>query len=444
MNFCSATGNQGFPIPINGSLGPSDTAFTSLTKAPEIYSAFGTRSFHARLINQNITYYNTNYRNIIEEGNQGSSTLTYGPDRFTLNLIQIVAPLGGSPWPGAPVGTNVADAIFTFNNGSGGSPSSPRAIHLIVPLYSRESVADVSQTSPKAESYFQQTYYNTVNSENLETKPSIKSLAEIFKDFRSNPGYIQYSTCLQVRTSMNNRYQVRQANQVGLYFPSGWILPLQLIESIGGLTSSQRSYETFRLSRDSRFQAEVATSETPATNKDQWITSIANWSPYGQCYKSSAISVGSPEFSIRFAFIKKGLISFDQADGTVNRPLKTTFQYRCMPLDQAKDIDGENVLLDPATGKRRTLAETLNPSADSVQGQLLDLDINPDKQSNIEKFAIVIGVITAIALGLIILSFAVRVVLNRQGTSEGNEQAGFFARTLSAFKRSQPPAQPAA
>jgi hypothetical protein len=440
MDYCEANGNQGFPIPINGQLGAGDQQFKDIVGSAEIYAAFATRSAHAQLVNQSMHSYNTRRRNVIYEHAADSSTLTYNGERFRLELIQIAEPVGGSPWPTSPQGTNIADAIFSFAIEGNGTPSSPRGLHIIVPLYSKESMSDNSLATPKALNYFQQTYFNTITDPSLEAQPSIKSLRDIFDDFRGDASYVQYNTCLQVRVidGSTGAYRAKRVNQLALFFPRGWILPLDLIKKIGDVDgTTNTTYEKFRLVMNARFDAETATSETPADNQGTWLTGINNWSPHGLCYSGQAVSVGSGDFVRRFRFVRDGLIySSAGGGGGAQKRLKTTSEYKCLPIDRVKDIDGTNVLLDPATGAR-SMADALNGTP-SQQADL-DLSINPDAASNLEKFAIVLGVLCAIAVGLVLLSFAVRIVLNRQGTSEGNEQAGIFAKMLSMFKRQAAP-----
>jgi hypothetical protein len=439
MDYCEANGNQGFPVPISGTLAATDTTYTNIFSEPLIYSAFAARTSHARLMNQNTSLYMTNRKNLIDDPSASSSTLTYAGDRFVLRYVQVALPVGGSPWPTSPAGSNIADIYFTFESEFGGSPTSPRAIHLIVPLYTRESIADPALQTPDALNYFQQTIYSTDNDENLESTPKINSLATIFKDFRGNPGYVQYSTCLQARTIAGTKYGLKQINQVALFFPSGWILPEAIINRLGDKTTTNASFEEFRLSRGSRFSLEVNTIAPPATGRDAWLTNLQNWSVHGRCLRGSPVSIGGNDFTKRFRFIKKGLITFSEAGGSVQKRTKSTFEYRCLPIDRVKDIDGTNVLLDPATGSR-TLAQALQGTP--AQQAQLNLSVNPDAMSNLEIFAIVLGAIAAIITGLVLLSFATRFFLQRQGTPEGNDQAGFFSKMLSVFKRSTQP-QPA-
>lgn len=445
MDYCEANGNQGFPISINGQLGKADQQFRSIIGSGEIYAAFGIRQTHARLVNQNQSAYNTSRRNLVEDPtiNDGSSTLTYAGEEFSLSRIQIAQKVGGSAWPQSPQGTNIADAYFTFVNSGQGTPSSPRAIHLIVPLYSKESMSDSSLTTPKAVNYFQQTYWNTITDPQLEARPSITSLRDIFEDFRGDTGYVQTSTCLQVRIidSSTGGYRAKRILQVGLYFPSGWILPSDLINKLGevGNGTNNNVFARFRLGVGARYSAQTAISETPATGQDTWLTSINSWSPHGLCLIGQPVSVGSAEFVRRFRYAQEGLIyATPGGSGGAQNRLKTTSEYKCLPIDRVKDIDGTNVLLDPATGAR-TMADAL--AGTPTQQSDLDLSINPDATSNLEKFAIILGILCAIAVGLVLLSLAVRFVLNRQGTSEGNEQAGIFAKMLAVFKRQQQPQQ---
>jgi hypothetical protein len=75
--------------------------------------------------------------------------------------------------------------------------------------------------------------------------------------------------------------------------------------------------------------------------------------------------------------------------------LRTTQQYKCVPLDRLKDVSGNLVLLDPATGAR-TLADTLRDEEEIKQTEIKD--VLPAKPSDGTLSSGVIFLITALAV----------------------------------------------
>ncbi len=84
--------------------------------------------------------------------------------------------------------------------------------------------------------------------------------------------------------------------------------------------------------------------------------------------------------------------------------LRTTQQYKCVPLDRLKDISGNLVLLDPATGAR-TLADTLQDESDAQQLELKDVMAGKPDDGTMTS-AVRTGLIVAgVILGLVVAGF---------------------------------------
>lgn len=403
METCATDGNQGFPINITGALTAGDQNFRSIQGSSELIPSFAPRQVQRKIIRQNQNETGETQRCIIEESDQ--NTMLYQGKRFTLAQLQISAAQGGGTWPTTPQGTATACAAFTYSRFFT-ERDGPQIIVLIVPLYEKETMSDISIQTPKAVMYFEDAW-NTTRGIAETTKPRIESVGELFNNMVS-PAYVSYMTCIPVRTEAQ---VVNTLNVLCAYFPSGWVLPQTLIKSIGDYNYRDRSrYAPFYFPAAIRGSFPVAAREMPPANYNGWIQDINNWSANGITF-SNTISVNAPEFTRRFLWIATGFAG--GAASSNEKRLKTTIEYQCMPLDRVSDIDGKYVLLDPATGQR-TLKDTLE-GGDSAQKAELQMAM---KQGDaLKTFAIVIGVIAGIAVAFIGLSFASKYIMNRQNVA---------------------------
>lgn len=411
MATCASDGNQGFPVPITGAIGSTDLNFRSIQGSNEIYPSFGTRTTPRSLIEQpSRNSQAEGRRNLIDEGPE--STLTYKGQKYSLVEVQVCRPTTGSSWPGTTKGRNTADVAFFFSNFTT-STNIPSTIALIVPLYERESLEDPSQSTPKALTYFQGVLdFSRAAAGTGSNKSTITSLSQVFTDLL-NPSYALYSTCLTLRTSAKSTASIQV---VTAYFPGGWILPKVLIEGLGDYTYNQENkYAPIYIPESCRGRLPTATSIPPSYSSPaytSWLENISNWSPYGESF-TIPVSVSDPAFTKRFLYVSEGLMARSGGGANQNR-LKTTFEYKCMPLDKAKDLDGNYVLLDPATGKR-TLKETLESPPSATAAQDLKLTKNDDRLKSLLVFASVIGAIFGFIVVIVGISYLTKFVLRAAG-----------------------------
>lgn len=410
MATCASDGNQGFPVPITGALGPTDLAFKSIQASNEIYPSFGTRTTPRALVEQpSRNNRPEGRRNLIDEGPE--STLTYKGQKYSLVEVQVCRPLQSSSWPNTTRGRNTADVAFFFSNFTTGT-NIPSTIALIVPLYERESLEDPSKSTPKALSYFQNTYDFSQNAAGTgPNKSSITSLSQVFADLLA-PSYAVSATCVTLRTSATNTSSIQV---ITAYFPGGWVLPKALIEGLGDFTfNGENRFAPIYIPAGCRGNLSTATNIPPSESSPAyaaWIENINNWSPYGETF-TMPVSVSDQSFTRRFLYVEGGLVARGVASEQ-NR-LKTTYEYKCMPLDQAKDLDGKYVLLDPATGKR-TLKETLEAPPPGTAAQDLTITKGDTRTKSLVIFASVIGAIVGFLVVIVGISYLSKYVLRAAG-----------------------------
>jgi hypothetical protein len=418
MNICSSDGNQGFPVVLDGSINSTeDIAYKSIQSEPEIYSAFGRSTTFPQRLNQNKNETQSDRRNIIAHPNAQSNTLNYKGGLYSLIHIQVCQKTQSGSWPTAPRGTNSADCVFTYNGTSSISTGMPNAIILIVPLYEEESLGYKYGYSNKEKPLM---YFTDILMPINErpAKPRVESLGEVFSGL-GDSGYALYSSCILLRMSQT---KVQTKNILGLYFPFGWILPTDIIKQLGDFTyQDSNRYAPLYLPSDIRDMgapvAKVQPNGKTAPAINAYIANADTWSTNGQTYPQ-IISANSVDFTKRLLFVKRGLLGLDKINEFQKLP-KTTFEYQCLPLDKAKDINGTYVLLDPATGKR-SLYDTLQGTDE--QKKDLEMTTKVDSSNAIEKFAITAGIVVAIILVLLVFSFVVKYIMakNRQGLRADN------------------------
>jgi hypothetical protein len=400
METCATDGNLGFPISITGALSAGDQSFLNIQANPEIVPAFATRTMPRRLNRQNESEVGETQQNIIDESEQ--NTLLYKGKRYSLIHIQIcAADTGGGKWPYTPNGNYKANAAFVYSRLE---RESPQVVVLTVPLYEKESMENIALQSPKATMYFEDVMKATRDRfSDVAMQPRVANVGNLFGEF-ANQGYVSYISCIPIRSGPT---KMATLNVLSAFFPSGWILPKDLIESIGEYNYKGRSrFAPFFFPPTTRASFPTAIQEPPPSPADSWIQDINNWSDSGETFKNT-IMVSSPEFATRFNWIAAGIMAGEGGVGGGVKRLKTTFEYQCMPLDKVKDIDGKYVLLDPATGER-SLRDALDGG-----GRKVEIQMAMKQMDSIKTFAIVIGVIFGFLVGVLILSFVIRYVIKR-------------------------------
>ena len=419
MNLCSSDGNQGFPVVLDGSISSeSDPTFKAIQAEPEIYASFGTSISFPAMQNQIINETQNTRRNIILLPNMRGNSLNYKGGLYSLAHIQVCRKKQSGSWPKGQ-GDYPAECVFTFMGAEGISTGAPKAIMLIVPLYERERVTYSYNINNLPSLYFGQI---VMSSSDRPARPSVQSLGALF-DAMNDKGYALFSSCILLRESPSRAIT---RSILGLYFPSGWVLPTDLIKALGDYTyGNSNTYGEFFIPSVARSGYPVAKVQPTVdqmntiAGRQQYINDSNNtWSHNGQTY----VQIINPidiNFRKRLLFVNKGLTGIGEMNTLSANRLKTTSEYKCLPLDRALDINGQYVMLDPKTGTR-ALADTLQGTTD----QKMDIEItkNVDASGAIEKFAIVAGSIIAFIVVILAFSLIVRYLLsrNRQGLSAGN------------------------
>ncbi len=415
MEWCPANGNNGFPVNIIGTVSETDSAFQMMKGQKEIYLAFAPYLQPRLMIRRPGLKKNIWGRCFMSDS--GNNTLTYKGLIYNLKGIQFCqATHSGSNWPKKPAATNAVDMIFTYTR-AGWDKTFPTTFLIVVPIYISSSVTNGKPPSATVEDFFREVATNTDLTLSEIPQPNFKTqfptLDPLFKDL-TDKSCVTYVTCVQLRSPpVSGQWNFKSTNIGVVYFPGGWIIRdqnLKLLNTLGG--KGKYEFSPFVFPNESRKNWLTPTRTPPLEGSNgeiivDFLKNGDNWS--NGMIAGSTISVVDQNFPKRFQFIADGV-----AVGATAGRLKTTSEYQCLPLNKVKDIQGKNVLLDPATG-RRLLKDELEMSAEERAA----LEAAQKSGSAATTFAIVVGSILAAIVLIVGASFIVRLLLKRANTQAG-------------------------
>ncbi len=417
MEWCPANGNSGFPVNIIGTVSETDTTFQSMKGQKEVYLAFAPY-LQPRLMIRRPGLKKDGWGRCFM-ADSGNNTLTYKGLIYNLKGIQFCqATHSGSNWPRKPAATNAVDMIFTYTR-TGWDKSYPTSFLVVVPIYISSSVTNGKPPSATVEDFFREVATNTDLTLSEIPQPNFKTqfptLDPLFKDL-TDKACISYITCVQLRSPpVSGQWNFKSTNIGVVYFPGGWIVRdqnVKLLWTLGG--KGKFEFSPYVIPDESRKSWLSPTRIPPLEGSDgetvsDFLKDGDNWS--NGLIAGSTISVVDTNFPKRFQWISDGI-----AVGATAGRLKTTSEYQCLPLNKVKDIQGKNVLMDPATGKR-TLKDTLEMSAEERAA----LEAAGKSGSAATTFAIIIGSIFAAIILVVGASYISRSLLKRVNTQAGVE-----------------------
>ncbi len=417
MEWCPANGNSGFPVNIIGTVSETDTTFQSMKGQKEVYLAFAPY-LQPRLMIRRPGLKKDGWGRCFM-ADSGNNTLTYKGLIYNLKGIQFCqATHSGSNWPRKPAATNAVDMIFTYTR-TGWDKSYPTSFLVVVPIYISSSVTNGKPPSATVEDFFREVATNTDLTLSEIPQPNFKTqfptLDPLFKDL-TDKACISYITCVQLRSPpVSGQWNFKSTNIGVVYFPGGWIVRdqnVKLLWTLGG--KGKFEFSPYVIPDESRKSWLSPTRIPPLEGSDgetvsDFLKDGDNWS--NGLIAGSTISVVDTNFPKRFQWISDGI-----AVGATAGRLKTTSEYQCLPLNKVKDIQGKNVLMDPATGKR-TLKDTLEMSAEERAA----LEAAGKSSSAATTFAIIIGSIFAAIILVVGASYISRSLLKRVNTQAGVE-----------------------
>jgi len=362
MSVCPASGNIGFPVM------PTSQIDLATTRDRQEFSMKLAASPTAtgRTIDGPTGFINDN--------GIGGTTFYFGNTPYSLAAIQVTRPHNRNyitTLAAVATGAVMADVVFYFEMLAGNYVGN-KALVYIVPCVSAAS-ATSSVGAPVSTDI--DAYLADAQSRSAET-PRVKSVEPFFTVKGTR---VLYSTCLnmvaaggttavptmtiQVVVSPPAFLSAATAGPLGEAVRAGYMWPSN-IPRVGG--------------------------EIPKLEAGQ--TSLA----------SNNRSLNEMKYSLTESpverFMGGGRLEYVRSP----EDLRTTQQYKCMPLDELKDVSGSMVLLDPASGTR-TLADELDDRSASVTADLGGAVPPPGvsksaKTSVVTIIAIVLGVLLGVGV----------------------------------------------
>lgn len=382
MSLCSATGNSGFPIIVQGQINRAIIPDTSIVKAT-FKTALSTRSIPRTYDPQ------TGY--IDEVAGQDTFILNGTPYLLQTaqiydarnNALLIPTMEGSQPMTGQP--TIGLSLCFTKQQENYAGET---VLVILIPIFNQATATNGAEYHTDIDAYFLDMMSQTVSQ-------SASSLG-VFLNYQGLR--VGYSTCIELKDSAPINLRV-------LLFGGYVIKPTTLAKFT--------AVPPLRLPAPLRNYAATAFRRIAGKGG---LLEVSQWSTEGYCY-AGTISVGDDKFSKRFTFYDSLI---EPAKGPI-RPgtenLRTTDQYKCIPLNKVKDISGGLVLVDPATGARRTLTDQL--AADEIAEQAALKEALPNYGSNgVRDFMFQFADIIAVVLTVIIVAIIYYVIGQRFHTTE--------------------------
>ncbi len=400
MSTCPASGNLGFPVMPASQIA---SATAPATQAMSFKLAASPTTV-ARRFDESTGFLNDN--------GIGGTTFTFGNTPYSLAAVQVAKPHNPNyitDMRAVPTGTVLADVVFYFEMLAGNYVGN-KALAYIVPLVSvaATGVSGV-QANTEIDAYLAEAL------EGAAQTPRVKSVEPFF--------YMQgrrvlYSTCLNMGL-VGSAAAAAPTMTVQVIISPPAFLTAATAKSLGDVLAS-KAWGYMWPSNIPRTGG-----ETPVLAAGQTTLKSNNRALELLNYTLTDSPVEPLGRGGRLEYVR------DPAD------LRTTQQYKCMPLDEIKDVSGNMVLLDPASGTR-TLADELGGRAEDLSadmgGALGPAPVSKStKMSAISIFAIVLGVL----LGVALIGGVLWWILRRSGGGDGISLAGLGSGLSAAIQFSR-------
>ena len=421
-NTCPANSLTGLPVSFTGTIKRDnfEVNYGDIVRDIQLRTALSIRSTPRKFLDKT--------HGFIEDN--ANDTLFVNRIPYTLQTIQLC-----KHWSGATTTITVqpesdspteafAQIVFAFKKAYsdfGGEP-----VYLVVVPIS--NTQEFSSYNADIDLYFS----DILN----ERVPQVKSLDPFFRGKTLRLGY---QSCVELQNPGDGAIS---SLHVGVLLCPGVYVKTATIEGLKAYFGTGKPVPSFILPAFAHPGLNTAKTNPSA--------GTFTWSGVGETYTTSR-DLTSKQFFIFNTDISPNAPTPTAAKVDENG-LRTTQQYKCVPLDRLKDISGNLVLLDPATGAR-TLADTLRDENEAQQLELKDvMPAKPDDGtlSSAVRTGLIVG---GVILGLVVAGFVWYWIYTRgkpttaEGVKTGLEgnsvAAGLVAAGINATinLNSRPPSQ---
>jgi hypothetical protein len=346
-SVCDATGSRGMIVGLAGRISDEHINLISVNDVSIKYY-FGQRMTRRRVDASG---------QILDES--AANTITYNDTEYSLSIIQLCEPshLRALQMKNAPKSGMEAILVMTFRKIKRAEPGED-IIVMQFPLFN----ATKTDSSEYKISQQVSQYLKEAKQDNAPVTPTIKSLAPFFEEGVTGvaevSGSLEYVSCVDRDDRISRKMTVR----------------------------------------DIVFTGHIVAADALALYKFQPFSPAPN----------SLITIS--DINIR-QFIYNTVKPVASGKKSVSSAVeRATQQYKCMPIDAMRDVNGNMLLIDPATGSR-TIKEVVDE--DNAVAAALTLDTVPQiNKKSVDKYInillIVIAVLVAVFLACLGLMYVYR------------------------------------
>lgn len=372
MSLCSATGNAGFPIIIQG----------DIERAAIVNKKMQKMTFKTSLSRRSVPRTYDPITGFIDEL-AGQDTFIFNSIPYVLQSVQLYNIRNqDTPLP-TMKGAKAIDGVASFGMAFGFKKqqenySGEKVLFILIPIYSLANVTNTNDYHTGIDAYFRDMMAGT-------TSTAANSLS-VFLNYDALR--ISYTTCVELKDSAPLNLRV-------LLFP-GYIIQNTTADLfMKSQPPALRIAGALRDFQQTAFRRSIGTGNA---------LQVTQYSDEGFCY-NGVISVGDDAFGIRFIFYDSTIVPVKGPIKAGTESLIPTTQYKCVPLDKVRDISNNLVLVDPITKSRRTLQDELDADAMLKAAELKDALPNADsdgpRQFALQFASIIIAIIVIVIFGFL-------------------------------------------
>ena len=373
MSLCSATGNAGFPIIIQG----------DIERAAIVNKKIQKMTFKTSLSRRSVPRSYDPITGFIDEM-AGQDSFIFNGIPYLLQTVQIYNIRNQNTALPTLEGSKAIDGVASFGvafsfKKQQENYAGEKVLFILIPIYSQANVTNIKDYHLDIDAYFRDMMSGEVS----------KDAASLSVFLNYDALRISYTTCVELKDSPSLNVRI-------LLFP-GYVIQNTTASLFKDIPPPLRIPSQLRDFKPTALRRAVSGSGSSTALQ------ISQWSDEGFCY-NGLISVGDDSFGVRFIFYDSKIIPVKGALKG-NDSLIPTSQYKCVPLDKVKDISNNLVLVDPITKSRRTLQDELDADklikAAELKDALPNADSDGPRQFALQFASIIVGIVVIVVFAFI-------------------------------------------
>ncbi len=373
MSLCSATGNAGFPIVIQG----------DIERATIVNKKIQKMTFKTSLSRRSVPRSYDPITGFIDEM-AGQDSFVFNGIPYLLQTVQIYNIRNQNTTLPTLEGSKAIDGVASFGVAFSflkqqENYAGEKVLFILIPIYSQANVTNIKDYHLDIDAYFRDMMSNNVS----------KDAASLSVFLNYDALRISYTTCIELKDSPSLNVRV-------LLFP-GYVIQNTTANLFKDIPPPLRIPSQLRDFKPTAFRRSLSGSGSSTALQ------VSQWSDEGFCY-NGLISVGDDSFGVRFIFYDSKIIPV-KGGLKGNDSLIPTSQYKCVPLDKVKDISNNLVIIDPITKSRRTLQDELDADklvkAAELKDALPNADSDGPRQFALQFASIIVAIIVVVVFAFL-------------------------------------------